>query len=180
MIVTSQLLPLPDAIDIVAPFGLLVAELNDPKRYNPGLKDTVPFSLLVKRLAHSKRQIQTALAIVIAEHVVQFARERSSTAQRILIATSSSSGDLAWFTVQPIFSHTTKPYAELMWDGQNAYRAWWEECERYLKTIAGQPINSSGRSSWPSSFDLAEYWRTIDRSVPKLLEKRALRAIRDV
>lgn len=191
-----------DATEIVGAFGLLSSHLNDPKRWLPSHARTVPFSLPLDGLPCSKERIQTALAISIAGLVMEVelgpsirminhmlrapdrddprlsgmdVRERL---KYILHTASFLSGDLAWFTREPVFrsSNCAKPKGVLNYfASEPAYAKWQQTCESCLKELH---LNSEmPESILPPA--LIEYWSVIDNLVPGLISNPVLVAIRE-
>ena len=95
----SRVMPFHEAKKIAAAFGNLVVELSDTKRHTlEDVERKAPYSLPLDRLLHSKQQIQTALAIVIAEFVVKLAVRPSEQARTIMNAAVMASGELQYFS----------------------------------------------------------------------------------
>jgi hypothetical protein len=160
----SSIIQVAEAREIAAAFGLLVAELNDVKRYN--LEDRrrgLPFSLPLERLKHSKLQIQTAIAIVIADLLVEIRKGGTSNELNyILTAAITTPGDLKFFRREPIG-------LEGQDNSMYVFADWRRRCEECLSKIC-----AASNKSTDSELVLAEYWCKIDAMVPYLLQDPVL------
>jgi len=162
-----------EAKEIAAAFGKLVEELNDPKRYSVrDHRKDLPFSLPIQRLHHSKPQIQTALAIIIARLTIELAIRPSKQNGATLSAAVMTSGELQYFGSYPVPNRGTD-------DSVYVYAGWRETCERCSANIVGKQSVSNQPDGWPSPQALAEYWQVIDSLVPRLLAEPALVAARN-
>jgi len=168
---TSAHLSLSLARKIVAKFGNLVEELNDPKRYTlEDLENKRPFALPLKRLPYTKEQVQTALAVVIADLVFLKACDPLARHSNLLYAAISSSGDLAYLTDRETSGWC---YTGMRLNSEEAFSLWRARCEDICKRLSAQNADSL-----PSEQDIHRYLRSIDSMLPHFLNEPALVAVR--
>ena len=147
-----------EAREIASAFGILVAELNDTKRYTwNDFRKGLPFSLPADRLRHPKVQIQTALSVVIAELIAELAAHPTEKAKVFLNSTVASSGDLQYFSRKPLVNKGGD-------DSIYVYGGWVQTCQRCIEETAGE---------------LNQYWRLVDRLIPDLLNDPILATARE-
>ena len=147
-----------EAREIASAFGILVAELADTARYSfDDHRKGLPYSLPLERLRHTKFQIQTALAIVIADLTAELVADPVEQVKAFLNATVECSGDLQYFSRQPLRNQGGD-------DSVYVFAAWVKTCKRCLAESGG---------------DLDVYWRTIDRLIPGLLSDPVLAVARE-
>lgn len=169
---TSAIMPARDARLIAAKFGDLIIELYDEKRYtNKDADNKRVFSLPLKRLSHSKQDIQKALAVVVADLVPKEIDFPSQEQRDSLYAAVHSSGDLAYFTdrTDPGFCC----YGATKAKSDEVYSQFRGACE--LQAYLTEPAANQGRSSEESR----QYWQAIDPIIVQLLKEPILASIRE-
>ena len=193
-------MPFEQAANLTSQYGSLVAHLNDPNRWRPGLEGTVCFSLPIERLPCSKERMHIAFAIYIAGLVVELAigpsarmkthllsvRGRNPTQslpeqlEFLLYLIRSCSGDLAWFVRQPVFNLRGPNRPKGIQDrffSESVYEQWQTECFSRLETKSGLwPPPGIPKSELRHG--LARYWHAIDALVTGLISDPILVAIR--
>jgi hypothetical protein len=154
----SSVMSLSEAREIASAFGTLVAELNDTKNYSfDDHRKGLAYSLPIDRLQHRKVQIQTAIAVVIAELTAEFAVRPTEQTKAFLTAAVGCSGEVQYFSRKPFLNEGGD-------DSIYVYGGWVKTCERYFAAAAG---------------DLGEYWRMVDRLIPDLLSDAVLAKARE-
>lgn len=177
---SSSLIPFHKARKITGKFGDLVADLTDPNRFTTcaNIQNKKMHTMPVARLGYSKEQVQTALAVVIAELVVVLSVKPSDEDEKYLQAAVSASQDLARFYRQP------EGWKDFVFESESifVYHEWRRKCEDcWGKLIAARPalVREDPHTSVPWGMALTEYWKEIDRMIPELLKDPSLAAIRE-
>lgn len=154
---------------IAADYGDSIMELNDPKRLVT--TKTQMTSLPREHLRHSKEDIQTALAITIADLVVSGGLGLSRENQEMVDAAVFSSGDLAYFTRIPCSGFC---YEDIRTASQRIFSAWRDDCISNWKRI-----HESQKTGVSTKQPIDRFWKALDAYVPTFLQHPTLVAIRE-
>jgi hypothetical protein len=154
----SSVMSLSEAREIASAFGTLVAEITDTKNYSfDDHRKGLAYSFPIDRLRHPKVQIQTALAVVIAELTAELATRPTEQAKAFLTAALGCSGEVQYFSRKPLLNKGGD-------DSIYIYGGWVKRCEQCFAAVAG---------------DLGEYRRMVDRLMPDLLSDPVLAKARE-
>jgi hypothetical protein len=175
---SSSLIPFHKAKVIAGKFGDLIVELCAPKRLTDSAdQNKKMLTMPVERLGYSKEQVQTALAVVIAEMVVVLATKPSDQDEKYLRAAAAAASSVGRFYRQP------EGWKNFSFEEESTrvYYGWIQKCEDcWGKLIAAQPalLRENPDTSVPWGMALTEYWEEIDRMIPELLKDPWLTGIR--
>lgn len=178
---SSSLIPYHKARKIAGKFGNLIVELTAPNRFATSanaLQNKKLLTMPEERLGSSKEQVQTALAVIVAEMVIVLAAKRSDEDEKYLQAAMTSSNEIGRFYRQP------EGWKNFSFESESAlvYHGWRRKCEDcWGKLVAAQPalLKEDPHSSIPWAMALTEYWKEIDRMIPELLRDPWLTAMRE-
>jgi hypothetical protein len=153
-----------EAEPIVGEFGLLVAELNDPKE--------APFLryLPKQRLGCSKDRVQMALAVAIAEWAYQCAVGQVGQNRAMIDAATFSSGDLVRFSASADSEKVSSAHWKVLTDSQELYQGWAAWCEKVIRHIREQTRVNALRQC-------TGYWLIVDQELVEFLKEPSLVAI---
>jgi hypothetical protein len=177
---SSSLIPYHKARKITGKFGDLIVKLTDSNRFTTcaNIQNKKMHTMPVERLGYSKEQVQTALAVVIAEMVVVLAAKPSDEDERYMRAAATAASAVGRFYRQP---EGWKNFS-FECESTNVYYGWVGKCEDcWGKLVAAQPalLKEDPHTSVPWGMALTEYWKQIDRMIPELLKDPWLTAIRE-